>query len=150
MWRGGAIANIIRNDQTVPRRVRYHENDFAALWMGDLPRAVGPLHEGGRSYFLCPACDAHRVPAQDVEEHDVRCTVESLRGQHLQFNGRACDAWESDPFEGEDVPARNKRFFFYSAISRQLGAVGQRVDLPECVKVQISKLYGQSETGFRS
>lgn len=128
-----------KNDQVAVRRPL----------MAELPRAIGPVQEDHGWAFLCPACDAGRADAQDVQEVDQRCTVVSLQGQLLEFSGRSCHAWESDPFEGEDASDKEKRFFFYSSIARLLGGAGRRVDLPTCVKLQISKLYGPSQTGFR-
>ena len=40
---------------------------------------------------------------------------------------------------------KNRRYFLYSAIAALLGALGRRVQLPDCVTLKIEELYPPSE-----
>ncbi|KAL1525690.1 hypothetical protein AB1Y20_020541 [Prymnesium parvum] len=91
---------------------------------------VGPERVSGRWVFLCPSCDDDRL-------------------DKVQYDGKTIFCFKDDPFEGEDVANKRRRFFLYSAIAKELGGTGRRVDLPLCVKDKIQDLYGESEVGFK-
>lgn len=95
-------------------------SSYEARRMGDRPLSVGPLEKDGRWHCLCPACDEDQLSDEKRVQHEHQCTVKSLRGQHLTFNGRCCDAWETDAFESEEAEPKAKRFFYYSSIARRL------------------------------
>lgn len=115
--------------------------------MGDHPTyVVGPHRAQGKWIFLCPECDEKGA----IDSANIVCTTDWLRGQELEWDNHTCLCFETDPYEGEEVESRRKRFFLYSSISRLLGAHGRRVDLPCCVKQQIEELYGESQTGFQA
>lgn len=108
---------------------------------------AGPFRLRGKWVLLCPECDEDRL--DDFDRSVAQCTVEWLAGRPLEWDGRHCLCFETDPFEGEDVQSKSKRFFHYSAIARLLGGAGRRVNLPICVKDKIEDLYGKSEVGFK-
>lgn len=110
---------------------------------------VGPLRRGGAWEFLCPVCDSESLDNVDVTT--AECTTAWLHGQELAYDDREWVCFEGDPFDGENLPEKSKRFTYYSAIARALGVSGRgrRVKLPDCVYKKISSLYGQSETGFK-
>lgn len=119
--------------------------------MADGFHVVGPLNDGNKWLLLCPVCDDDRVTG--LEGADVQCTVDWLRGQQISGHGKlshlSCVCFQTDPLEGvAGATDAQRRFFYYSAIARLLGATGQRVDLPACVKEEISSLHGQSVVGF--
>lgn len=109
---------------------------------------VGPLRVDNHLVFLCPVCDTADVVG--VDGATAQCTTTWLHGQELQWDDRDWICFETDPFEGEHVALKRKRFFYYSAVARALGAVGQRVKLPVCVTDKIQTLHGASETGFQA
>jgi len=81
---------------------------------------VGPFCCEGESWksYLCPVCDRDKPDLADVDPAmPKRCTVEWLTGRHIQGNERCeykcCEAFETDPYEGEDVPDSKRRFFYY-------------------------------------
>lgn len=108
---------------------------------------VGPTRRGSIWAFLCPRCDSAEV--EDADAANTQCTAKWLDGQSLQWDDREWVCFDTDPFEGEDIPLNSKRFTYYSAIARALGAKRQRVQLPKCVTDKISEQYGASETGFK-
>ncbi|KAL3922603.1 MAG: hypothetical protein SGPRY_004503, partial [Prymnesium sp.] len=84
---------------------------------------VGTLHHKNRAVLLCPECDEDRV--KGVPDGVVERT---------------------DPYQ-KDSEATNaqKRYFHYRTIAVALGAVGQRVELPACVREKVEDLYGKSQ-----
>lgn len=108
---------------------------------------VGPCQTGRKWVFLCPSCDEDRVV--EVDRATAQCTVEWLDGQVLRYRARTWYCFQSDPFEGSSAPNDEKRFHYYSAVARLLGASGRRVELPLCVREKIEELHGRSETGFK-
>lgn len=108
---------------------------------------VGPERSASRWIFLCPVCDADRVELGEAETPE--CTTSWLDGRALQFDGVDWTCWERGALDDRDLSDKQKRFLCYSAIARELGAVGRRVDLPACVKAKIESQHGESQTGFR-
>lgn len=124
--------------------------------MGESP-AVGPVLVDSTWSLLCPVCEATTVATLDEQPTtvgDAQCVAIWLTGRELQhapsFGDRTCLCFLTDPYADEEVEDKKRRFFLYRTVAALLGAVGQRVNLPSCVRAKIEEQYGTSEVGFRS
>lgn len=119
--------------------------------MGEEIHVVGPVQGPSHWLLLCPICDDDRV--EGLGDRTPVCTTVWLRGRLLtgdaRLQHRTCLCFETDPLEGvPDATPKQRRFFLYSTIARELGAVGLRAELPGCVRDQIEELHGESTVGF--
>ena len=107
--------------------------------------------------FLCSECDKNTSEmlleewAEDMDFIRERvCAKAWLTGQLLTIDddgqSTTCDCFQSDPFPAAEWPRMknvNRRYFYYKAIAKLLGAKGKynRVKLPACVYQKIDELH---------
>lgn len=133
-------------------------NELGASWQPAIRRrrmaeeaptvhVVGPVRHRGRWIFACPECDDHIVALEPGAP--FQCTADWLAGRDLSFDNVNWTCWAPESLEERGLQDKRKRFLYYSAIARELGAVRRRVDLPRCVKEKIEEQHGESQTGFK-
>ena len=105
--------------------------------------------------ILCAKCD-HGNAQMFLEEMAEGwickrvCVKEWLTGQLLTMDdpgqSTECDCFTTDPYPAAEWPGMNnsnRRFFYYRAIAKLLGATGKmnRAKLPACVYAKIEELH---------
>ena len=105
--------------------------------------------------WLCAKCDhgnAQMVLEEMAEGWICKrvCVKEWLTGQLLTMDdpgqSTECDCFTTDPYPAAEWPGMNnsnRRFFYYWAIAKLLGATGKmnRAKLPACVYAKIEELH---------
>ena len=114
----------------------------------------------GDHLILCAECDHNSIHVilEDWANGDFdrdkekQCVVQWLTGQLLTNDddgqSTACDCFQSDPFPAAEWPEmknNNRRYFYYRALAKKLGATGRhtRAKLPvaACLVKRIAQMY---------
>ena len=124
------------------------------------------VQKGRKVLYKELMCPLHSKGDEDVEEvvetagwgaRPRVCTVEWLTGRILdggeRLDNEVVDCFETHPYAKDEWPDktdRERRFFMWHTIAKELGCTGarDRGEPSRCVKERVQSLYGASQRGF--